>query len=127
MTSTISNTDTTTRDVSTYRTHPPVLRRPDATGELPLYRPVGVAELARLSAGETLVLPVDAVPSVPRHAAPTVYQPAQPEVVKPLFGRGRHRVMPVWPLLLAVAAGVLMIAAQAGLLVVAVTVSEVVR
>lgn len=104
-----------TRDL-TYLTQRPALRRADASGEFPFYQPsgtvtidgqsipiadtgalVGVAELARLAAGETLVLPLDAPPSVPRHAAPTVYQPAISEVRKPFMGRGsRRKADPPW-------------------------------
>jgi hypothetical protein len=59
---------------------PPALRRPDATGEHPILAPVGVDELNRLSAGETLVLDAGVtpaeqpVPSVPREPVPTVYE-----------------------------------------------------
>ena len=73
-----------TRDLSTYRTRPPVLRRSDASGEFPFYQPdtIGdVDELARLALGATLVLPINAEPAPPRHAVPTVYMPALPDTV----------------------------------------------
>lgn len=110
---------------------PSPFRRPDATGEQPIYKPggtvtiggqqirlaetetlVGIAELARLAAGETLVLPLDAPPSVPRDAVPAVYPPApaEPEE-RPDDYRARHRaavVLPPWMVaVLGFAAGAL--------------------
>jgi hypothetical protein len=112
MTSTVSREVGEGTQNLTYVLNPPALRRPDASGEFPiiqpggpvgpnadhtfrladdetLIRPVGVEELARLSANETLVLPVDAVPHTPRHAAPTVYP--QPEEERPWRYRGKRR------------------------------------
>lgn len=115
MTSTIDRRDAAGNVDLTYHLHPPVLRRPDATGEHPVYRPgglvdrpAGLAELARLSANETLVLPVDAVPAPPRVAAPSVY-PAQ-HAARPDGYRGRRRrPVPGWAMLL-IGAGVILIA-----------------
>lgn len=102
-------------------------RRPDASGEFPIItgtRPAGADELARLAAGETLVLPLDAAP-MPRHAAaPTVYQPSTPtvrrpaptDVRKPVMGRGRHRApRSPWRLALYGAAALLVGELLAGL------------
>jgi hypothetical protein len=77
----------------TYVLNPPALRRPDASGEFPIIRPVGIDKLAELSAGETLVLPLDAEPHTPRHAASTVYpQPEEEEQdERPDRYRGTHR------------------------------------
>lgn len=98
MTSTLSPYDTgdirlgdRTRDL-TYLLRPPV-RRPEAeatrTGEWPLYEPQtfavvdGAAELARLSAGETLVLPVGVTPAE---------QPPAEQTRPPRY-RGRRRMV----------------------------------
>lgn len=95
MTSTISPDDTGTHNLSHYL-RADRCRRPDSTGEMPVYEPTtigivagaagladvetaillrGSEELARLALGETLILPVGAQPAPPRHAAPTVYLP----------------------------------------------------
>lgn len=125
MTSTISPDDTGTHNLSHYL-RADRCRRPDSTGEMPVYEPktIGIVpgaagladvdtkillrgseELARLQLGETLILPVDAEPAPPRHAAPTVYLPGsavslaevlpQPEKRPPDY-RGRYRKAP-WP------------------------------
>jgi hypothetical protein len=77
----------------------PALRRPDVSGEHPIYQPktIGVVdEPTRLAAGETLVLPVDATPVVPRPPVPAVYLPAPFEVPPPRY-RGEHRKAdPAW-------------------------------
>jgi len=85
---------------------------------LPL-EPVGIAKLAELSAGDTMVLEVGVTPAeqptalVPRSAAPTIYQP---EPARAGRYRGRHRrarsarswaVLGAGALLLAEAAGFL--------------------
>jgi len=82
----------------TYVLNPPALRRPDASGEFPIItRPVGIDKLAELSAGETLVLPLDAEPHTPRHAASTVYpqpeaqQPEAQQEERPWRYRGKRR------------------------------------
>jgi hypothetical protein len=139
MTSTLSPNDTGdirlgegTRDL-TYLTQRPALRRPEASGEFPFYRPggvvtvdgqqipiaetstlVGVAELARLAAGETLVLPLGAPPSVPRHAAPTVYRPDPDR--RPDKYRGRRRKAGPWWGWLLVGAGSTLVLQSAALL-----------
>lgn len=99
------------------------LRRPDATGEHPIYIPQTIArvdEPTRLATGETLVLPVDATPVVPRPAAPTVYLPLVG--ASPPRYRGEHRREdPPW--LWALVGAVLLLigeAIAAGLLVLAV-------
>lgn len=98
----------------TYTINPPALRRSDASGEFPVYNPatIGIVdELHRLSAGETLVLPVGATPALARHAAPTVYRPTQQED-RPEGYQARHRAAnPPWAWVLIGAGTVL--AAQA--------------
>jgi len=128
MTSTISPRDVDdvgvgTQDLTTYATRPPVLRRPDATGELPIYRPAGVEELARLSAGETLILPTDAPAHTPRHAVPAVYPQPEEDAPQP-DGRpdgyqSRHRAAdPPWAWAL-VGAGALAFGEVVGLVLLA--------
>lgn len=99
----------------TYLIQPPALRRPDVSGEFPVYNPntIGIVdELHRLSAGETLILPVGATPALARHAAPTVYRPAQQEEERPEGYQARHRAAnPPWAWVLIGAGAVL--AAQA--------------
>lgn len=122
MTHTLSPEDTGdielgTRDLSELAyliRRPSPYRRPDATGEQPIYQPktiaivgeiptrlVGAEELARLSAGETLILPTDATPAPPRHAVPTVY--TRPEDGSPPrryrgTRRAARRQWPLWAL-----------------------------
>jgi hypothetical protein len=118
MTSTIDRRDDAGTVDLTYFTQPPALRRPDATGEHPVYRPgglvdrpAGLAELARLSAGETLVLPVEAVPYPAPPVIAAVYparHAALPERPDGYRGR-RRRPVPGWAMLL-IGAGVILIA-----------------
>jgi hypothetical protein len=113
MTSTIDRQDAGTQEI-TYTLSEPAhtLVRPYVTGENPiyrpggpvttdertfqladgetLYRPVGADELARFAAGATLVLPTDAEPHEPRHAAPTFY--GEPEGERPRRYRGERRL-----------------------------------
>lgn len=79
----------------TYVLNPPALRRPDASGEFPIIRPVGIDKLAELSAGETLVLPLDAELPPPHLAVPTVYAPSSHRA-RPRWYRSRHRRASLW-------------------------------
>lgn len=101
---------------------PPALRRPDASGEFPIVEPtaparlVGAEELARLAAGETLILPDDATLVPLRQAVPTVYQrPA------PMWHVGRHRKAdPVWAWAAIRIGSFLLVAATATIVAIAV-------
>lgn len=132
--------ETCTRDMSTYRTRPPVLRRSDATGEFPFYQPqtIGnVDEQARRALEATLVHqfplpPIDSLPEAVRRPAPTTHRAAQPEPdpVRPPGYRGTRRMVapppatPSWPwLVLPLVGALLMVLTQVALLQVAIRVS----
>jgi hypothetical protein len=96
----------------------PATARLDVDDQLRHYQPVGVDQLNRLAAGETLVLPLGAAPAPARPAMPTTY--GEPAIVegcdccaheqKPVLGRGRRRrpwprISPWWALAAFVAGG----------------------
>ncbi len=149
MTSTISHDERLARDAAashgdhtrnlTYLTQRPNLRRPDASGEFPLYRPASfgdVDRMARAALEATLVLPtptppLDSLPDAVRRPAPSVHaaEPLYPP--RPPGYRGARRMVepkapraavPGWAwLLVLVGASLISQATGAGLAVWAVT------
>lgn len=83
-----------TQNLTYRRLAPP--RRPDATGEIPVYAPQTIAVVDRAVSDETLVLPVGAEPAPSRAVVPTVYLPA---ARRPRRYRGARRMVepaPAW-------------------------------